>query len=151
MNTPCQHPHEAPPSTKPDENPSIICHLSIGTNQFEDAARFYDQCLTVLGAKRIMEHPGAIGYGKLYPEFWIQTPGDGKAANCANGAHISFLADSPEHVDRFYHTAIAAGGQCDGEPGPRTDYGPAYYGCFLRDLDGHKIEATFWDVSLDPL
>ena len=32
----------------------------------------------------------------------------------------------------------------DGAPGPRPHYGPQYWGCFVRDLDGHKIEAMAW-------
>ena len=39
------------------------------------------------------------------------------------------------------------GGQSDGAPGPREPYGPQYDGTFVRDLDGHKIEAMFWDES----
>ena len=34
------------------------------------------------------------------------------------------------------------GGSDDGEPGPRPDYGPDYYGAFVRDPDGNKIEAA---------
>jgi catechol-2,3-dioxygenase len=52
-----------------DLNPSILSHISIGTNQFEKAAAFYDQVLATLGCTRIMSHSGAIAYGKLYPEF----------------------------------------------------------------------------------
>ena len=48
-------------------------------------------------------------------------------------------------MDAFSAAAIKAGGTDDGAPGPRQEYGDAYYGCFVRDPDGHKIEATFWD------
>ena len=51
-------------------------------------------------------------------------------------------------VDAFYHAALDAGGTGDGAPGPRPEYGAPYYGCFVRDPDGHKIEATFWDTAL---
>jgi predicted lactoylglutathione lyase len=51
-------------------------------------------------------------------------------------------------VHAFYDSAIAAGATCDGPPGPRPLYSDAYYGCFVRDLDGHKIEAAFWDEEL---
>jgi lactoylglutathione lyase len=49
-------------------------------------------------------------------------------------------------VDAFYAAAIAAGATDDGAPGGRPHYGPEYYGCFVRDLDGHKIEAMAWNV-----
>ena len=132
-----------------DENPSIISHVSAGTDNFERARDFYDRVLATLGARRVMEHPGVAAYGKAFPEFWIGKPHDGKAAAVGNGTHFGFVAASKEAVHAFYDAAIAAGGKGDGAPGPRKDYGAPYYGCFVRDLDGHKIEAAFWDYSLE--
>ena len=62
--------------------------------------------------------------------------------------HIGFFAASQAEVDAFWNAAIEAGATPDGEPGPRAEYGKPYYGCFVRDLDGHKVEAAFWDVTL---
>lgn len=134
-----------------NENPSIISHLSIGTNQFEAARAFYTSVLSCLGIKVLMDYPGAVCYGKQFPEFWVQTPIDGSPASVSNGFHISFVASSKELVHAFYDAAIAAGAACDGPPGPRPMYSDAYYACFVRDLDGHKIEATFWDETVAPL
>ncbi|MGE3876750.1 MAG: VOC family protein, partial [Parvibaculaceae bacterium] len=75
-------------------------------------------------------------------------PYDGGKAGTGNGIHFGFVAGSKAEVDAFYKAAIAAGAQDDGKPGAREDYGEPYYGCFLRDLDGHKIEAAFWDEEL---
>jgi catechol 2,3-dioxygenase-like lactoylglutathione lyase family enzyme len=132
----------------PDENPSIMSHVSIGTNDFDRAVRFYDAVLPTLGAGRILEHPGAIAWGKHYPEFWVQTPIDGRPAAVGNGTHVGFLATSRQQVDAFYRAALTAGARDDGAPGGRPHYGTPYYGCFVRDPDGHKIEAAFWDESL---
>lgn len=129
------------------ENPSIISHISIGTNDFERAVGFYDKVLAPLGCRRLMEHPGAVAYGKRYPEFWVQTPIDGSPASVGNGTHIGFIADSREAVRAFYQAAIDAGARDDGAPGPRPQYGEPYYGCFVRDHDGHKVEAAYWDES----
>ncbi|MGG6295916.1 VOC family protein [Leptolyngbya sp. AN02str] len=131
-----------------DESPSIISHISLGTNNFDRAVAFYDRVLPTLGCKRMMEHPGAVAYGKQYPEFWVQTPFDGQTATVGNGTHIAFMAATKEEVHAFYEAAIAAGGVDDGAPGPRPAYGEPYYGCFVRDLDGHKIEASYWDMQL---
>lgn len=131
-----------------DANPSLISHLSIGTNDFARAAAFYDAVMPTLGARRIEEFPGAVAYGKQYPEFWVQTPHDGAPAGTGNGTHFAFVADSPQAVDAFHAAALAAGGIDEGAPGPRPDYGPAYYGAYMRDPDGHKIEAAFWDAAL---
>ena len=128
-----------------EENPSIISHMSVGTNDFDAATAFYDQVLATLKCKRIMEHPDAVAYGKQYPEFWVQAPLDGKPASVGNGTHFGFIASSQQEVDEFYRAALGAGGVDEGAPGPRPEYGDAYYGCFVRDPDGNKIEATFWD------
>ena len=125
-----------------DENPSIMHHISIGTNDFDRAMAFYDQVMPAIGAKRVFEFPGAVAYGKEFPELWVQTPIDGATASCGNGSHFAFIAPSRDAVQAFYDAALAAGGTSDGEPGPRPDYGPDYFGCFVRDPDGHKIEAA---------
>ena len=130
------------------DNPSILSHVSIGTNDFDKSVAFYEAVLPTLGCKRIMAHPGAVAWGKMYPEFWVQKPIDGAVASCGNGTHIGFFANSKAEVDAFFKAAVAAGASPDGEPGPRPAYGPPYYGCFVRDLDGHKIEASFYDMSL---
>jgi catechol 2,3-dioxygenase-like lactoylglutathione lyase family enzyme len=138
--------HEDPAMA--DDNPSILSHVSLGTNRFDAARAFYGRVLKTLGCKLIMEHPGAAAFGKAYPEFWIQSPFDGGKASTGNGVHVGFMAGSKAEVDAFFKEAIAAGATPDGEPGGRHDYGEPYYGCFLRDLDGHKIEAAFWDFEL---
>jgi catechol 2,3-dioxygenase-like lactoylglutathione lyase family enzyme len=131
-----------------DDNPSAISHVSLGTNRYREARAFYERVLAVLGCRLIMEHPGAAAFGKAYPEFWIAEPYDGGKATAGNGVHIGFMAQSRAEVDAFHREALAAGATDDGSPGHRHDYGEPYYGCFLRDLDGHKIEATFWDMEL---
>ncbi len=128
-------------------NPSVLSHVSIGSNDFERAIAFYDAVLATLGCRRILEHPGAVAYGKQFPEFWVQTPIDGQPARTANGIHFGFLADSCEAVHAFHAAALNHGGADDGPPGPRPHYGVEYYGCFIRDPDGHKIEAMYWDES----
>ena len=126
--------------------PSILSHVSIGTNQFDEAIAFYDRVLGALDIGRIMEHgDAAVAWGRAFPEFWVQKPIDGQPAGVANGVHVGFLAPSPDAVDAFHAAAVAAGGSDAGRPGPRPDYGPGYYGAFVRDLDGHKIEAMHWD------
>ncbi len=132
-----------------DNIPSILSHVSIGTNNFEQAVAFYDTVLPTLGCKRLMEHPRAIAYGKQYPEFWVQTPFDGQPATIGNGTHIGFIAPTKAAVNAFYEAALAMGGVDEGAPGSRPEYSDPYYGCFVRDLDGHKVEAAFWDRQLE--
>lgn len=130
------------------DNPSILSHVSIGTNDFDRAVRFYDAVLPSLGCKRIMQHPGAAAWGKQFPEFWVQSPIDGKPASIGNGTHVGFMAADKQAVHAFHAAALAAGARDEGAPGPRPDYGEPYYGCFVRDPDGHKVEAAYWDLAL---
>ncbi|HVZ90963.1 MAG TPA: VOC family protein [Rhizomicrobium sp.] len=123
----------------------MLHHVSVGVHDVERAAKFYDPVLKTLGYKRIMEFlPYAIGYGERggNAEFWIQLPHNQQPATSGNGTHVGFSARSKGQVNAFHAAALAQGGSNDGEPGPRPDYGPAYYGAFIYDLDGNKIEAT---------
>ncbi len=121
---------------------SIVHHVSLGSNDMEKALAFYDPVMAALGCHRVLDFaPHAVGYGKEHPEFWVQMPYDQRAASVGNGVHIAFLAASKEAVAAFHETALKHGGVCDGPPGPRPLYGPDYYGAFVRDPDGNKIEA----------
>nr|WP_306266344.1 VOC family protein [Pararhizobium sp. IMCC3301] len=134
--------------TGTSENPSIMSHVSIGVADFASAVAFYDAVLGSMGIRKIMSHKDAVAYGRDYPEFWVQIPQNGKAPSVGNGSHIGFFARSKDEVHGFWETALARGATPEGKPGPRPHYGESYYGCFLRDLDGHKIEAAFWDAEL---
>ena len=122
--------------------PSILHHVSVGTDDPERASAFYDSVMPHLGASRLMSFPFAIAYGKQFPEFWIGKPLDERNATAGNGTHVCFIAPSRESVDAFHAAGLQAGGVDEGAPGPRPDYGPGYYGAFLRDPDGHKVEAA---------
>ncbi len=131
-----------------DENPSCLSHVSLGTNDLPRARAFYTRVLATVGCKVMMEHPGMVAFGRTYPEFWINAPFNGGPATVGNGVHVGFMAVSKAEVEAFFAEAIAAGGTPDGDPGHRHDYGEPYFGCFVKDLDGNKIEATFWDFEL---
>jgi len=121
----------------------MLHHVSIGVADVERAARFYDRVLQTLGYRRVLEVlPYGIGYGDQQPAFWVQLPHDQQAASTGNGVHVAFNATSEEMVRAFHRAALEAGGSDDGAPGPRPDYGPDYFGAFVRDLDGNKIEAV---------
>jgi len=120
---------------------SVISHVSLGTNDFGRAKAFYDAVLGTLQIGCVMDGPGYAGYGRQFPEFWVQTPFDQGRASVGNGVHVAFLANSMEEVQAFHAKALALGGRDDGAPGFRKDYGDDYYAAFVRDLDGHKIEA----------
>jgi catechol 2,3-dioxygenase-like lactoylglutathione lyase family enzyme len=90
--------------------PSIISHVSIGTNDYERAKAFYTAVLGTLEVKVMMEHPGAVAFGREFPEFWVGVPHDGGKAHVGNGSHFGFLAASKAQVDAFYAKALEMGG-----------------------------------------
>jgi catechol 2,3-dioxygenase-like lactoylglutathione lyase family enzyme len=121
----------------------MLHHVSIGVADVARASQFYDRVLQELGYKRVLEVlPYGIGYGDRQPAFWVQLPHDQQTASVGNGMHIAFNATSEETIRAFHRAALEAGGTDDGAPGPRPDYGPDYFGAFVRDLDGNKIEAV---------
>ncbi len=127
-----------------------IDHISLGVADMKRAKAFYDSALAPLGLQPIMpvEVPGlglvGVGYGGAdgKPEFWIQLPINRAPASAGNGVHVAFTAPSRAAVDAFYIAALERGGFDDGKPGLRSEYHPNYYGAFVRDLDGNKIEAV---------
>jgi|SRR5689334_24418219 catechol 2,3-dioxygenase-like lactoylglutathione lyase family enzyme len=121
----------------------MLNHVSVGVTDFARAAKFYDAVLATLGYKRVADYsPHAIGYGTDRPEFWIGAPHDQRPMSAGNGTHLGFSARSKAQVLKFHEVALREGGSNNGEPGPRPDYGPEYYGAFVYDLDGNKLEAT---------
>lgn len=121
----------------------MLHHVSVGVSNLDRAAKFYDAVLATLGFKRVVDYaPHAIGYGTDRPEFWIGGAHDQKAVSVGNGTHLGFVARTKAQVQKFHEVALKHGGSNNGEPGPRPDYGPDYYGAFIYDLDGNKIEAA---------
>ena len=124
-----------------------IDHVSVGVSNMKRAKAFYDAALAPLGMTPVMpvEFGGqlvGVGYGTPQrPTFWIQLPINGQPSSMGNGVHVAFHADNRAQVDAFFMAAIEYGGVEDGRPGLRTEYHPDYYGAFVRDPDGNKIEA----------
>src|SRR3954468_8849397 len=121
---------------------NAISHVSLGTNDFARAKAFYDAVLATLDIRCVMDWSGGAGYGKKFPEFWIQAPHDGKPASVGNGTHVCFNVAYEAQVEAFYAKALEMGGRDDGAPGVRKEYSESYFAAFVRDLDGNKIEAV---------
>jgi catechol 2,3-dioxygenase-like lactoylglutathione lyase family enzyme len=123
---------------------AFIDHVSIPVADFETSAKFYDAVLATLGLRRRKQREGAIGWGPddvLPPIFWIHAKEPG-AATSGLGLHISFRARDRAEVHAFHETAMKLGGKDAGAPGVRPHYTAGFYGCFIFDLDGFKIEAV---------
>lgn len=125
----------------------MIHHVSVGTNDLARSRRFYDAVLPTIGLAFMAEDEEGIGWGSGQMTFSVQVPVDGKPATVGNGGHICFAAENRVAVDRFHAAALASGGSSDGEPGLRPKYDENYYGAFVRDPDGNKMEAVTYSAK----
>ena len=118
----------------------MIGYVTLGTNRFEEAARFYDELFALLGAGRLMESDRFIawGTGMTSPAVSIAKPFDGKPATVGNGVMVALATDSPEKVDALHAKALQLGATDEGAPGPRSEQ---FYAGYFRDLDGNKLNA----------
>jgi len=116
----------------------MIGYVTLGTNDLERGARFYDALLAELGAKRIMEFERGIAWGTSMsaPGLGLMQPFDGKAATVGNGVMVALAVDSKDKVDRIYRKALELGGTDEGPAGPRGD---GFYAGYFRDVDGNKL------------
>jgi catechol 2,3-dioxygenase-like lactoylglutathione lyase family enzyme len=123
----------------------MLDHISIPVADVDRAAEFYDAALATIGLHRRKERPGAIGYGtetRAAPIFWILKRDSDGSASPGAGLHVSFQAPDRSRVDAFHQTALRCGGVDAGEPGLRPQYTMPFYGAYVYDLDGFKIEAV---------
>jgi catechol 2,3-dioxygenase-like lactoylglutathione lyase family enzyme len=99
--------------------------------------------MAVLGHPVLFKLPQLLAYGEpTGPKLFIVHPFDGNAAIPGNGVHAAFKIESRASVDAFYKAALENGGTDEGPPGLRAHYHPNYYGAYVRDPDGNKIQAV---------
>lgn len=120
----------------------MIDHVSIAVSDIAASARFYEAVLGTLGLVKLETRPATVGFGKTYPDFWINLRHDMSGLPETSGTHVCFRARTPELVDAFHAAALQAGGMSDGAPALRPQHGEGYYAAFIRDLDGNRIEAV---------
>ena len=120
----------------------MIDHVSINVRDLGASGVFYDAVLGAIGLARLVVKADTIGFGKTYPEFWLNArPGSAPAAD-NSGTHICLRARTTDAVDAFYNAAIGASGSDDGPPGMRPEYSDRYYAAFIRNPDGNRIEVV---------
>ena len=121
----------------------MIDHVSLAVRDLRAAEAFYTALLAPLGLAKMREWPdAAIGYGKKYPEFWINRRTEMGRVGNDSGVHVCLRAPDTAAVDAFHTAALKAGGTTDGTPGLRPHYYAGYYAAFVRDPDGNRIEAV---------
>jgi catechol 2,3-dioxygenase-like lactoylglutathione lyase family enzyme len=125
----------------------MIHHLSVGTNDINRSAAFYDPLMALLGLRRVQSDARSIDYGISDILFSVEPPSDGQPATAGNGVHIAFTARDRWMVDTFHRLALQHGGRDAGAPGLRPDYDAHYYGAFVLDPEGNKLEAVTFSAD----
>jgi catechol 2,3-dioxygenase-like lactoylglutathione lyase family enzyme len=120
----------------------VIDHVSIAVRDLTASAAFYDRVLAPLGLIRMVERERTVGFGKRYPEFWLNLREGMTPVATDTGSHVCLRAPDEDTVRAFHSAALNLGGADAGAPGARQAAITVYYGAFIHDLDGNKIEAV---------
>ncbi|MEL7238955.1 MAG: VOC family protein [Planctomycetota bacterium] len=118
----------------------MIGYITLGTNDLGRASTFYDDLLSVIDGKRMMDEETFVAWNTApgQPAISVIKPHDGNEATVGNGVMVAIAVDAPAKVDALYKKAIALGAKDEGAPGDR---GGGFYAGYFRDLDGNKLNA----------
>lgn len=116
----------------------MIGYITLGTNDIEKSAAFYDALLAEIDAKRIMEGDSFVAWSNGGPGLGVIKPHDGHEATVGNGVMAAIECKDTDAVDRVHKKALALGGKDEGAVGLR---GGNFYAGYFRDLDGNKLNA----------
>lgn len=124
----------------------MIGYVTLGTNDLQSNAGFYDAIAKEMGVGRMMDFDTFIAWGAWDGDAGIALtkPYDGKAASVGNGTMVALEAKDPEQVRRLHEIALANGGSDEGAPGPRGEpdaQGNTFYAAYFRDREGNKLNA----------
>jgi len=121
----------------------MFSHVTLGTNDWQRARPFWVAVMQVLGHPVMFDREGGMAFGlPTGPKTFIGPAFDGNEARPGNGVHIAYLVKDRATVDAFHAAALANGGSDEGAPGLRPHYHPNYYGAYVRDPDGNKLQAV---------
>jgi catechol 2,3-dioxygenase-like lactoylglutathione lyase family enzyme len=123
----------------------MIDHLGVQVADVQAATTFYLTAFGPLGLHEAARFPD--GHGDFVvglaapdapPDFWLSRAVGAETREL----HVAFVAGSREQVDAVHEAAVAAGAEVLHQPREFPEYHPGYYAVFLRDLDGHNVEAV---------
>ena len=125
----------------------MFSHVVLGAHDVAGMAAFYDAVFAPLGIERFAasgDGPPWVAWRRpgTRAAFYVGLPFDGQPATVGNGSMSAFFAPSPEAVHASHAAALAAGGTDEGQPGPRPQYAPDYYGAYMRDPEGNKLHVV---------
>ncbi len=130
----------------------MIGYVTLGSQDLERSAKFYDPIAAEMGVGRMMEFPTFIAWGDANgaPGIAATKPYDGNAPSVGNGVMVALECKDRDQVKRLHELALANGGTDEGEPGPRgepDENGMVFYAAYFRDPDGNKLNAFLMDQA----
>lgn len=122
----------------------MLDHLGIQVSDVERSLSFYLTVFAPIGLREAMRHPVGDSFAVGMcgpdggPDFWL-----GPAAGAeTREIHLALRATDRAAIDAVYAAANAIGAEVLHAPREWPEYHPGYYGVFLRDPDGHNVEAV---------
>lgn len=121
-------------------------YVMIGSNDVGGARTYYDAVLPLIGGTIFADF---MPHGFCYEmrgggRIWVAPPHNQESATPGNGNMVGLLCESEVEVGVAHAAALANGGSNEGNPGPRPNYGPDFYGAYVRDLDGNKMSFVYF-------
>ena len=122
----------------------MLDHIGLQVANVEASLAFYLHTFAAIGMREVVRFPreGTFVVGLSGPDgnpnFWLAPAAGAEAREL----HLAFRAPDRDAVDAVHKAAVAAGAEVLHEPRDWPEYHPGYYGVFLRDLDGHNVEAV---------
>jgi catechol 2,3-dioxygenase-like lactoylglutathione lyase family enzyme len=127
----------------------MIDHVSLAVSDLDRAVSFYERALAPLGLIRLVTRPAMVGFGKAYPELWINLRAGMQRVAADSGVHLCLRARSTAEIDAFHSAALEAGAISESPPSPRPHDRVRYYAAFIVDHDGNRIEAATFPPDND--
>lgn len=117
----------------------MIDHVTLQVADVGRSRAFYEPLLATLGSRIVMAEADSVGFfGATGGSFWL-IPAE-RAAD--RELHLAFTAPDRARVRAFHEAAVAMRAEILNEPRLFPEYHENYYGAFVRDPDGHNIEAV---------
>ncbi len=115
----------------------MIDHVNFPVLELRASRAFYEPLMAVLGMQLLYEDDEVLGFGSQHWVFGLivqEAP--------ISPLHLAFKVSDEQRVRAFHAEGLRRGGQSNGDPGLRPEYGQQYYAAYLKDPDGHNIEAV---------